>query len=117
DQAIVSGSRHPPQRKRRWLHRLHDTASSTGAQRVSSCRAASACWDRPERRGAMTTRSVLGLAAAAVAIAVLGAGSMMRLDAQQPGAGAVAIDAGDIGGGGTGAGGPGAGGRGVRAAP
>src|SRR5262247_4773976 len=57
----------------------------------------------------MTTRSVLGLAAAAVAIAVLGAGSMMRLDAQQPGVGAVPIDADDIGGVVTGPSGPEAG--------
>src|SRR5215813_8041003 len=65
--------------------------------------------DRLERSGAMTTRSVLGLAAAAVAIAVLGAGSMVRLDAQQPGAGAVPIDGDDIGGVVTGPSGPEAG--------
>ena len=57
----------------------------------------------------MTTRGVLGLAAAAVAIAVLGAGSMVRLDAQQPGAGAVPIDGDDIGGVVTGPSGPEAG--------
>src|SRR5262249_58219315 len=65
--------------------------------------------DRLERSGAMTTRGVLGLAAAAVAIAVLGAGSMVRLDAQQPGAGAVPIDGDDIGGVVTGPRGPEAG--------
>src|SRR5256885_2429182 len=64
-------------------------------------------WDAMKGVAPMTTRKrALWFGVAAVAIAVVYAGSVARLDAQQPGGGAVSIDADDIGGVGAGPGGP-----------
>src|SRR2546427_12101609 len=64
-----------------------------------------------ERSRAMWMKQALWLGVAAVAIAVIWTGSVVKLSAQQAG-GTVQIDGDDIGGGGTGADGPGAGGWG-----
>src|SRR3989442_6381463 len=67
-------------------------------------------WDAMKGVAPMTTtKRALWFGVAAVAIAVLYAGSVARLDAQQPGGGAVSIDADDIGGVVTGPSGPEAG--------
>src|SRR5437899_4365581 len=65
---------------------------------------------RDKRSGAMTkTKRSLWLRVAAVVVVVLGAGSIVKLGAQQPGGGAVPIDGDDIGGVITGPSGPEAG--------
>src|SRR3989449_1400452 len=65
---------------------------------------------RDKRSGAMTkTKRSVWLRVAAVVVAVLGAGSIVKLGAQQPGGGAVPIDGDDIGGVITGPSGPEAG--------
>src|SRR5437879_13850094 len=67
-------------------------------------------WDAMKGVAPMTTtKRALWFGVAAVAIAVLYAGSVARLDAQQPGGAAVSIDADDIGGVVTGPSGPEAG--------
>src|SRR3989442_8458857 len=67
-------------------------------------------WDAMKGVAPMTTtKRALWFGVAAVGIAVLYAGSVARLDAQQPGGGAVSIDADDIGGVVTGPSGPEAG--------
>src|SRR5256885_2815609 len=65
---------------------------------------------RDKRSGAMTkTKRSLWLRLAALVVVVLGAGSIVKLGAQQPGGGAVPIDGDDIGGVVTGPSGPEAG--------
>src|SRR5437660_11306193 len=65
---------------------------------------------RDKRSGAMTkTKRSLWLKVAAVVVVVLGAGSIVKLGAQQPGGGAVPIDGDDSGGVVTGPSGPEAG--------
>src|SRR2546428_3637456 len=65
---------------------------------------------RDKRSGAMTkTKRSLWLRVAAVVVVVLGAGSIVKLGAQQPGGGTVPIDGDDIGGVVTGPSGPEAG--------